>query len=227
MDHTQDSTMPRLPKRFCASLAATCASLFAAHCADAANVIFDDIDPHGGYMSDTGYLVAGPDAAGGPVTVSTMIEGGANAPLNEIDLGFAYVSGANSFTVSVWTATPGTEPTPGTELASWNFANAPTFGSTSTQVVTLANLSGPTLDADAFYFFQISAAGSSVGEWNESYGGTGLILSNQTSMSGNLPAFITKTNSVVPTPLPASLWLMLSGFGVLGLVGRKRAISRA
>jgi hypothetical protein len=188
-----------------------------------ATVIYSDLDPQGHYQDGTGFIVGGDSLLNYSRATEFTNTVGADASLGQIDLGLA-VSGnaSNSAVVSLWSVNASSL---GTELGLWN-VSVRSDGTMADALTSVTNISGITLKAGSSYFLQVSPGSPDSLIWNlNDIGATALTISTSPtapSLSSNelAPAFQLQ-GKVVVTPLPASVWLMLSGLASLALLGRK------
>lgn len=145
-----------------------------------AATIYSNLGAGNSYDSATGWTVSGTTA---PVGFQTLAQGFAalgDFDIEQIDIGFGLVSGTNSARVSLWTDSSGVT---GSQLGSWDVSGIPTFGSTSTGLVTISGITGISVTSGMNYFLKIEALVSDTWagwNWNNT-GATGLLLADQGS----------------------------------------------
>lgn len=97
---------------------------------------------------------------------ANLFTSGESGNVAQIDIAVGYVSGSNSFNVSLWTNNSGT---PGTQLAAWNNLTSSTQYGECCGLVTISGISGVSLTAGQQYFLVLSPSSlnsSTSEEWN-------------------------------------------------------------
>ena len=176
-----------------------------------ASMIFSDLGTADSYDSSHGFVIGKP-----PFSVSQAAEftnaAAGSVSLDRVDLGLAYISGGNDAMVSLWTAN---QHTPGSELAQWSIS-LPADPTAPAGLTSVSGISGVSLQPGADYFLQVAATSDGILSWNlNDVGATARMFfataggPGQTTIT-TAPAFQLQ-GTLVPTPLPDSVWLILSG----------------
>jgi hypothetical protein len=176
-----------------------------------ASMLFSDLGTAESYDSSHGFVIGKPPFSVSQAAEFTNAAAGA-VSLDRVDLGLAYISGGNDAMVSLWTAN---QNTPGSELAQWSIS-LPADRTAPAGLTSITGISGVSLQPGADYFVQVAAASDGIFSWNSNdVGATTRMFSvtaggpGQTTIA-TAPAFQLQ-GTLVPTPLPASVWLILSG----------------
>jgi hypothetical protein len=215
----------RTPRRCLRALAGLIAVVLGSFIGRAgASTIYSDLGTGDSFDTSHG-LVIGKQ----PFNLSQAAEfvngAGGDVSLGQVDLGLSYISGGNAAIVSLWSAA---QDAPGSELAQWSIT-VPADPVTSS-LMSITDINAISLRAGAAYFLQVEpVAADSILTWNlNDVGATTRLFSVTAGGSAqsdilNAPAF-RLSGTVVPTPLPASVWLILAGLLPLAWVGRKKSL---
>ena len=111
------------------------------------NGFFNNLGPAGNlYQCGTiGWVVSGSAAPPGTFTQANEFQSANSGGVSQIDVGVTYVSGVNSFYVSLWTVNAGL---PATELARWNNLSTGNCGG----LVSITGITGLSLTGGQSYF---------------------------------------------------------------------------
>ncbi len=224
---TSPYTWARIPRPGVRALRGFAVIVLAAFTATAnAATIYSDLGPGDSY--DTAHsLVVGKQ----PFNLSWAAEfvngAGADVSLQQVDLGLSYISGGNVANVSLWSEQ---QNAPGSELAQWSIS-LPTGAGASSSLFSITGINNISLRAGATYFLQVEpAAADSILTWNlNDIGATtrlfAVTASGSTQLNiSNAPAF-QLSGTPIPTPLPASVWLMLAGLLPFAWAMRKNSVT--
>jgi hypothetical protein len=187
-----------------------------------ADVAFSDLGNPVNYNCCVGWTVGGQNSLVGLVNDANQFTSLVSGNVDQIDLGLGLVLGTNSATVQLWTSV---NNLPGTMLGSGTVTGLPTFGTTSSALVTATGNFGA-VTAGQQYFVVILAASDAWEAWNlNNQGVNGLLLQDTGNgwmqfFGSTLGAFDVLTGGGGQVPEPASL--MLVGSGLLAVASKLR-----
>ncbi|HUY13070.1 MAG TPA: choice-of-anchor R domain-containing protein [Terriglobia bacterium] len=182
-----------------------------------------------------GYTTSGSSSLiGETITGASEFTSPGSFSVGQIDVGVGYVTGTNEANFSIWTDV---NNLPGAQLGSaFQVSGLPTFGSTSTAVVSVTGITGINLTAGGNYFLVVSSGANPANDtwdaWNLDNTATGLFDQQTNGVwaqfpGSNLGAFALLSGGGTGTPEPGTLVLL--GTGLLGLGGivRRRLAARS
>ena len=200
-------------------------------------VIYSDMGSPGSYSYQCciGYTTSGSTSLiGETITGASEFTSPGNFSVGEIDVGIGWVAGDNAANFSIWTDVGNL---PGAQIGSaFQVSGLPTFGSTSSAVVSVTGITGISLASGDNYFLVVSSganpANNTWDAWNLANTATGLFDQQTNGVWAQFPgsslgAFAVLSGGTTGTPEPGTLVLL--GTGLLGLGGivRRRLASRS
>jgi len=187
-----------------------------------ADTAFSDLGNPVNYNCCFGWTVGGQNSLVGLVEDANQFTSAVSGTVNQIDLGLGWVLGTNGATIQLWTSV---NNLPGTLLGTGTVTGLPTFGTTSSQLVTASGNFG-NITAGQQYFVVVLAESDEWAAWNvNNQNVNGLLLQNTGNGWNSFPgetlgAFDVLTGGQGQVPEPASL--MLLGSGLLAFASKLR-----
>ena len=199
----------------------------------AASIIYSDLnsDPANVYSSGVGYTVSGSSTQIGLVISALPFTPGANYDLSQIDVALGYVSGTNSFMLSLVNDNGGRPGT--TVLDSWTVSTTANLGTCCALDTVTPNGTDVLLGGVQYWLVAAPGAADSWAGWNwNTTGARGTVAQSTDGISWGLfpnttlGAFDVLGNSVTATPEPSTAKLLgtaLAAMLVLVHFGSRRS----